>query len=115
LLALLKAISYGWSQEKLAQNAVEISSLGRQLYERLCTLAENFSKIGDGLKKTTNSYNATIGTLEGNLLPAARRFKSLGITTVKELQEIQISEGEVREITKPELLVNKENDDTPGM
>lgn len=115
LLALLKAISYGWSQEKLAQNAVEISNLGRQLYERLCILADNFSKIGDGLKKTTNSYNATIGTLEGNLLPAARRFKSLGITTVKELQEIQITEGEVREITKPELLGSKNDNDPQRM
>lgn len=108
LLALLKAISYGWSQEKLAQNAVEISNLGRLLYERLCTLAENFSKIGDGLRKTTNSYNTTIGTLEGNLLPAARRFKGLGITSVKELQEIQIIDGDVRDIAKPELLSKDE-------
>ena len=84
-------------------------------YERLCILADNFSKIGDGLKKTTNSYNATIGTLEGNLLPAARRFKSLGITTVKELQEIQITEGEVREITKPELLGSKNDNDPQRM
>lgn len=104
LLALLRAISYGWNQEKLAKNALEISKIGSQIYDRLSTLADNFTKIGNSLKTVTSHFNATIGTLEGSVLPSARKIKELGVSTTKDIGEIQLCEAEVREISKQELL-----------
>jgi DNA recombination protein RmuC len=109
LLALLKAISYGWSQEKLAQGAMKISDLGRTLYERICTLAENFNNIGKSLTATTKSYNAAIGSLEGRVLPAARKFKELGITSKKDLTAIETVEQNTRLTNSPELIETTEN------
>lgn len=83
LIALLRAVAYGWRQESLAENAREISKLGRTLYERLGTLTDHFSKLGRSLGGAVDSYNKAIGSLETRVLPAARKFEELKATTEK--------------------------------
>jgi DNA recombination protein RmuC len=104
LIALLRAVAYGWRQEALAQNAQEISQLGRDLYDRLAVMTEHFGKVGDSLERAAKSYNDTIGSLERNVLSAARRFTSLGVSAKRELEPLEPVEGGVREIQAKELL-----------
>ncbi len=87
LIALLRATSYGWRQESLAQNAKEISDLGQELYKRLADMGDHFSKVGKHLGNAVESYNSTLGTLERRVLVSARKFKDLSATSDKDLIE----------------------------
>jgi DNA recombination protein RmuC len=104
LIALLRAVAYGWRQEKLAASAEEISQLGRDLYERIAVMTEHFGKVGDNLERATKSYNDTVGSLERNVLSAARKFTTLGVASKRELEMLEPVEGGVREIQAKELL-----------
>lgn len=85
LIAVLKAVAYGWTQEKLARNAQDISRLGRELYDRLASLAGHFEKLGRGLDRSVACYNEAIGSLEGRVLVSARRLKEMGTGTAPEI------------------------------
>lgn len=103
LIALLRAVAYGWRQEQIAKNAQEISDLGKQLYERMRTLAEHIIEIGKGLEKANASYNSAVGSMEARVLPAARRFKDLGAAPGAEVPIIQPIDTTPRTLTTPEL------------
>jgi DNA recombination protein RmuC len=92
LIALLKAIGYGWRQEKIAQNAFEISRIGRELYERLAKLAESFAMVGTHLDRATKSYNEAAGTFEKRVLVSARRMKDKGVTAAEDIPEVSLLE-----------------------
>jgi len=103
LIALLRAVAYGWRQERIAENAQEISDLGRQLYERMRTLAEHITEVGKGLEKANAAYNSAVGSMEARVLPAARRFKDLGAASGEELPLVQPIETTPRALSVPEF------------
>ena len=80
LIGLLRAVHYGWQQETIAEGARQISDLGRELYKRLSTMGAHVSKLGRSLDSAVKSYNETVGSLERQVLPQARRFEQHGIT-----------------------------------
>jgi DNA recombination protein RmuC len=97
LISLLRAIAYGWRQEQIARNAQEISDLGRQLHERLGTLAAHFDDLRRGLERAVDSYNRAVGSLETRVLASARRFRDLGVTT-EELEPVPTIGQTAREL-----------------
>jgi DNA recombination protein RmuC len=102
LIALLRAVAYGWRQETIAESAKAISELGRELYTRLATMTDHFAKVGRGLETAVRSYNETIGSLETRVFPSARKFKDHGIAPAAELAPLNVVERGVRTVT-PEL------------
>lgn len=109
LVALLRAVAYGWQQEKIAENAREIADLGSELYNRLAVFGEHLQKMGRNLGGALDSYNKAIGSLEGNVLPAARKFETLHVTSKKkEMPELKPLEQTTRLVTAPELLSNED-------
>ncbi|MEJ2077479.1 MAG: DNA recombination protein RmuC [Acidobacteriota bacterium] len=103
LIALLRAVAYGWRQERITQNAQEISELGRDLYNRMTKLADYLNQIGKGLTGANTAFNKAVGSLEARVLPAARRFKDLGAATGAEVPPIEPIETVPRALTAPEL------------
>jgi DNA recombination protein RmuC len=103
LIALLRAVAYGWRQETIAESAKAISELGRELYTRLGTLTEHFAKVGRGLETAVRSYNETVGSLETRVLPSARKFKEHGVAPAAELTPLAGVERAVRPVTAAEL------------
>ena len=99
LMALLKAASYGWRQESIADNAREISQLGQELHSRLAVMVDHLSRMGKGLGAAMDSYNSAIASFESRVLVSARKFKDLGATSQEaEIFELRAVEGGVRRL-----------------
>ncbi len=106
LVALLRAVAYGWRQEALAENAEHIRAVGQDLYERLSTFAEHLDKIGSHLSRSVDSYNKAVGSFDSRVLPGARKFTEMGIQGKKDLPE----PGPVERLPRPV----QGNPDKPG-
>lgn len=105
LIALLKAVAYGWRQAALAESAAEVSALARELYDRLGTLGGHFDRVGRSLTASVRAYNEAVGSIEGRVFPTARRLRDLHVTS-KQLDQVNAVEAAVRPITSPELVEN---------
>jgi len=77
LIALLKAVAYGWQQQSVTENAKKISSLGKELYKRLNDMGQHFSHTGKHLQQAVEAYNRTVGSLETRVLVSARKLSEL--------------------------------------
>jgi len=101
LVALLRAVAYGWRQEQLAENAQAISTLGKELFERMAVLAEHLDDVGVALGKGVVAYNKAVGSLEARVLPTARKFRELGVGSDKDIPKLGAIEQAPRPI--PEI------------
>jgi DNA recombination protein RmuC len=99
IIALLRAVAYGWRQEKVAQSAQEVSNLGRELYDRLGTFTGYLEKMGRGLDQAIDNFNRAVGSLENRVLISARKFSELGAGTTKEIPLLSQVEKVSRAVT----------------
>lgn len=102
LVALLKAIAYGWQQTALTEHAAEIRTSAVQLYERLATFASHLSNVGKSLGDSVRAYNASVGSLERMVLPSARRFTDLGVQPRQRIVPPKTIEELTREVARAE-------------
>jgi DNA recombination protein RmuC len=82
-------VEFGWKQAQLADSAAEIRRLGEELYKRLSVFGEHLGKLGKSLGGSVEAYNRAVGSLEQQILPAARRFETLGLRVNRELEPMQ--------------------------
>lgn len=106
LVALLRAVAYGWQQEDVAANARQIADTGRELYERISKFAEAYADVGRKLTNAVQSYNKSVGSIESRMIPSARKLKELHATTAEEIDAPPTVEIEARPLSVPELLPN---------
>jgi DNA recombination protein RmuC len=99
LIALLRAVAYGWRQEDLAKNAAEISALGKDLFKRLSDMGDHLNKVGKGLERAVEAYNAAVGSLEARVMVTARKFADLKTAPLGvEIAELEPVEKSVRAV-----------------
>jgi DNA recombination protein RmuC len=99
LIALLRAIAYGWRQEQMTKNAQQISMLGKELYERMSTVARYFGELGSAIERSISSYNKVIGSMESRVLPSIRKFRELGATGAGEIPPLEQVDQKPRDVS----------------
>ncbi len=103
LIALLKAVAYGWNQKNLAESAQKISEAGKLLYERLCVMTRHFEDVGSRLGAALDSYNRAVGSMQRSVFPVARKFAELDKSLAAEdLQDVQQVEKSTRQLDAPD-------------
>jgi DNA recombination protein RmuC len=102
LFCLLSAVSYGWREEQLTENARQISQLGREIHDRIADWAVHLDKLGEYLEKAVETFNNSVGSLEHRVLVSARRFREFGVLSDKEVPELSPINTTVREAPKIE-------------
>ena len=98
LVALLRAIAYGWRQELLTENAEEIRILGEEMYHRLAIFSEHLAKVGRSLDSSVTHYNRAVGSFQSKLIPGASKFAEMGIKPRKEIETPEQTEKSARQI-----------------
>jgi DNA recombination protein RmuC len=100
LLAILRAVAYGWQQERVAESAQAISELGRELHGRLAKLSSLFATLGNRLNSTVRAFNDTVGSYEARVMPGARRFAEHGAVSegreLPQLEQVTVSARRVQ-------------------
>jgi DNA recombination protein RmuC len=97
LIALLRAVAYGWRQEDLAQNAAKIGALGKDLFKRLSDMGDHLNKVGKGLERAVEAYNSAVGSFEARVMVSARKFAELKAAPLgTEIAELEPVEKSVR-------------------
>jgi DNA recombination protein RmuC len=103
LIALLKAVAYGWNQKNLAEGAQKISEAGKLLYERLCVMTRHFEDVGGRLGAAVDSYNRAVGSMQRSVFPVARKFAELDKSLAAEdLEDVQQVEKSTRQLDAPD-------------
>ncbi len=105
LISLLRAVAYGWQQETVAESAREVSRLGRELHNRLGTLADHFGKLGRSLDGAVQHYNGAVGSLERRVLVTARRFADYGAESEKDIDTPEQIDRATQKLQAPELTI----------
>ena len=98
IVALLRAVAFGWRQVSVAENAEKIRELGEDLYHRLATFAEHLQKLGKHLDTSVEQYNKAMGSLDRQVLSGARKFTELGIEKKKTIPELKIVENTTKSL-----------------
>ncbi|MGV6802218.1 MAG: DNA recombination protein RmuC [bacterium] len=99
LIAILKSIAYGWRQEKSTEHAVKVAEMAKDLYTALRRMGDNLSGLGKSLEQTVKRYNTTIGTIEGRVMPKARRFAEYEMPGTEEpIAQIEVIDNDAREV-----------------
>jgi DNA recombination protein RmuC len=103
LIAMLKTVAYAWSQETVAASAREVQALGRELYDRIATVAGHLDSLGRSIDTSVSHYNRAVGSLENRVLVSARRMRDLGVTAEPLDQPRSLTES-TRPLAAPELV-----------
>ena len=103
LIALLRAVAYGWREARLAENARQIRDLGRELHERVRTLAEHLERLRQALERSVEAYNQAVGSLEARVLVTIRKFRELGAAAGDEIRPMAMIAQAARAPAAPEL------------
>ncbi|MGD0880827.1 MAG: DNA recombination protein RmuC [Acidimicrobiales bacterium] len=111
LIALLRAVAYGWQQEALTENARQVQVLGAQLYERISVLGDHMAGVGKSLTGAVAAYNRAVGSLEGRVLVTARRFVEMGVVGQGELPQPAPVDSATRPLQASELVATTHSDD----
>ena len=111
LVAIARTVASVWKQEKLAEAAQEISSLGKELHSRLATMNEHMTRVGKNLSTANSAYNQMVGSFESQVLTQAKRFETLGAGSPKTLDAPPMVEVAPRPLTK--IVSQPSNDDPP--
>ena len=110
IIALLRAVAFGWRQLSVAENAEKIRELGEDLYHRLATFTEHLQKLGKHLDASVEQFNKATGSLDRQVLSGARKFKELGIERKKDIPELKIVENTTKSFINHDIKANKNND-----
>ena len=106
LIGLLRAIAYGWKQEKLSRHAEEVSKLGHELYKRLADMKEHWARVGRSLGSSVDAYNKAVGSLESRVLVSARKFQEMGAAACSvEIETLEGIDRVPRDLQAPEMKI----------